>query len=128
MNFCIAIPYSQDEVFQHFGKSSQFKIYTVADGAVASTEVLDTAGVGHEDLALWLVQHSVQAVVCGGIGPGAQGALAAAGIAVFAGVEGAADEAARRLLAGELAPAGGANCHGGGSCSHCSKSGSCGCH
>ncbi len=128
MNFCIAIPYSQDEVFQHFGKSSQFKIYTVANGAVASTEVLDTAGVGHEDLALWLVQHSVQAVVCGGIGPGAQGALVAAGIAVFAGVEGAADEAARRLLAGELAPAGGAKCHGGGSCSHCSKSGSCGCH
>ena len=72
MNFRIAIPYSQDEVFQHFGKSSQFKIYTVANGAVAAAEVLDTAGVGHEDLALWLVQHSVEAVVCGGIGPGAQ--------------------------------------------------------
>ena len=130
MNFRIAIPYSQDEVFQHFGKSSQFKIYTVANGAVAAAEVLDTAGVGHEDLALWLVQHSVEAVVCGGIGPGAQGALAAAGIAVFAGVEGAADEAARRLVAGELAPMGAATCqgHGGGSCQHCSKNGSCGCH
>jgi predicted Fe-Mo cluster-binding NifX family protein len=97
---------------------------------VASSEVLDAVGTGHGDLALWLVRHSVEAVVCGGIGPGAQGALAAAGIAVFAGVDGAADEAARRLVAGELSPTGGATCcgHGGGSCSHCSKGGSCGCH
>ena len=130
MNLRIAIPCLHGEVFQHFGKSPQFKIYTVADGAVTAAEVLDTAGAAHEDLALWLVQRSVEAVACGGIGPGALGALAAAGIAVFAGVEGPADEAARRLAAGELAPAGAATCRGheGGSCAHCPKGESCGRH
>lgn len=123
MNATLAIPYSEGQVFPHFGKSTQFKIYVIADDRVSQSAIVETEGVGHEALGLWLIQHGVNAVICGGIGPGAQGALAAAGIALLAGVEGAADEAVRKLLAGELQASSGATCnhhgHAGGCGHHC---------
>jgi len=125
MNAKIAIPHSNGQIFQHFGKTEQFKIYTVIDDAVTSSEVVDTAGEGHEALGLWLVQHGVNAVICGDIGPGALGALQAAGIVALAGVTGAADEAMAALLAGTLEVVQTATCnhhaHGG-----CGGHGGCG--
>ena len=137
MNAQIAIPYSNGQIFQHFGKASQFKIYKIEDDKVVSSEVLDTDGAGHEDLALWLVWHAVNAVVCGHVGPGMQGALAGAGIQFLAGIEGSADEAVEKLLAGTLMGTSTANCgghaggcggHAGGGCGgHCGH-GCGGCH
>ena len=43
----LAIPYDNGQVFQHFGRSEQFKIYEVADGAIESTHVLENNGEGH---------------------------------------------------------------------------------
>ena len=45
----------------------------------------------------------VDALICGGIGGGAQTALAQAGIRLYGGVSGGADEAVRALLDGRLA-------------------------
>ena len=43
----VAVTYGEDEmVFQHFGHTERFKIYTVEDGKVLSGEVVDTAGAG----------------------------------------------------------------------------------
>lgn len=130
MNAHIAIPYSDGQIFQHFGKTTQFKIYVIEEDAVVSSEVVDTDGTGHEDLALWLVWHAVNAVICGNVGPGMQGALAAAGIQFLAGVEGAADEAIEKLLAGTLVGETRATCggHGGGCGGHCGHGGCGGCH
>ena len=100
MNVRIAIHYSDGNVFPHFGKSTQFKLYTIANDALVSSEVVETGGVGHEELGLWLVRHEVNAVICGNVGPGAQGALMAAGIHLLAGVEGPADEAVPSLPLG----------------------------
>lgn len=122
MNAHIAIPYLDGQVFPHFGKTTQFKIYRIEDDKVVSSEVVDTEGTGHEDLALWLVWHSVNAVICGNIGAGMQGALAAAGIQFLAGVEGSADETIEKLLVGTLVGETTANCggHAGGGCGgHC---------
>ena len=44
----------------------------------------------------------MDALICGGIGMGAQMALADAGIRLCAGVQGAADEAASALAQGKL--------------------------
>jgi len=33
----IAIPYMDGNVFEHFGKAKQFKIYEISDGQVASS-------------------------------------------------------------------------------------------
>ena len=95
----IAVPYDADgSVFQHFGKATEFKIYEIVDNAVEKSKVVGCDGGGHDLIGLWLVQQGVNAVICGGIGPGAQGALAAAGVAVFPGVEGSADDAIARLV------------------------------
>lgn len=128
MNATLAIPYSEGQVFPHFGKSTQFKIYVIADDRVSQSAIVETEGVGHEALGLWLVQRGVDAVICGGIGPGAQGALAAAGIALLAGVEGSADEAVRKLLAGELESSSSATCDHHGHTGGCSHAGGCGHH
>ena len=37
----IAVTYENGQIFQHFGHTAQFKVYTVEDGAILSAEVLD---------------------------------------------------------------------------------------
>jgi len=130
MNARIAVPYSDGQVFQHFGKATQFKIYTIDDEKIVSSEFADSEGKGHEDLALWLVFQGVNAVLCGNIGPGALGARAGSGLVALAGVSGDADEAVRKLIAGTLETVQSANCagHGGGCGSHCGGGCHGGCH
>ena len=98
----IAVTYENGEIFQHFGHTEAFKIYDIEDGKVVSAEVVDTNGSGHGALAGFLVAHGVDTLICGGIGGGAQNALAQAGIRLFGGVSGNADEAVNALLAGNL--------------------------
>ena len=87
----IAVTYENGEIFQHFGHTEAFKIYDIADGKVVSAEVVDTNGSGHGALAGFLVAHGVDTLICGGIGGGAQNALAQAGIRLFGGVSGNPD-------------------------------------
>ena len=98
----IAVTYEDGEIFQHFGHAAQFKIYDVEDGRILSSQVVDTSGSGHGALAGVLSALHVDALICGGIGGGAQAALAAAGIRLYGGVSGSADEAAEALAAGQL--------------------------
>lgn len=98
----IAVTYENGEIFQHFGHTEQFKVYDVEDGKVLSSEVVDTNGSGHGALAGVLSALRADALICGGIGGGAQAALAQAGIKLYGGVSGSADEAVNALLAGTL--------------------------
>lgn len=98
----IAVTYENGEIFQHFGHTSQFKIYDVENGVITETQVIDTMGSGHGALAGFLVQNGVDALICGGIGGGAQSALAAAGIKLYGGASGNADNAVKLLLDGSL--------------------------
>ena len=43
----IAIPYENGQVFQHFGHSAQFKLYTAEEGRITGAEVVSTDGQGH---------------------------------------------------------------------------------
>ena len=99
----IAITYENGEIFQHFGHTEQFKIYDVEDGKIISSEVVDTNGSGHGALAGVLSALNAEVLICGGIGGGAQTALAAAGIQLYGGVYGSADAAAEALVSGTLA-------------------------
>ncbi|MBR6377643.1 MAG: FKBP-type peptidyl-prolyl cis-trans isomerase [Oscillospiraceae bacterium] len=137
----IAVTYENGQVFQHFGHTEQFKLYEVQDGAVVSSELLGSNGSGHGALATLLAEHSIDVLICGGIGGGAQAALEQRGIELCAGASGSADEAVAAYLRGELINTG-ANCdhHGEGhSCGHheeghcgeggCGSEGGCaGCH
>ena len=98
----IAVPYENGNIFQHFGRSEAFKFYDVDGGAVTATAVVSTNGSGHGALAGFLVAHHADAVICGGIGGGAQSALAEAGIRFYGGVSGSADAAVNSLLNGTL--------------------------
>lgn len=98
----IAVTYENGMVFQHFGHTEQFKLYDIENGQVVKTQIVNTNGHGHGALAGFLTQAGVDALICGGIGGGAQAALTEAGIRLFGGVSGEADEAVRVYLAGEL--------------------------
>ena len=98
----IAVPYENGQVFQHFGHSAQFKIYDAENGQILSSGIVSTNGQGHGALVGFLVQNGVNVVLCGGIGAGAQNALAQAGIQLFGGISGDADTAVSDYLSGHL--------------------------
>ena len=105
----IAVTYDNGNIFQHFGRTESFKVYDVEDNKVVSSEVISSNGVGHGALAGLLADRAVDVLICGGIGGGAQQALADAGVELVAGAEGDADQAVEAYLKGELISTG-ANC------------------
>lgn len=98
----IAVTYEDGNIFQHFGHSEQFKLYDVEEGKIVNTQVVDTNGQGHGALAGFLTGADVDVLICGGIGGGAQNALAQAGIQLYGGVAGSCDAAVEALLANNL--------------------------
>lgn len=105
----IAVTYDNGNIFQHFGRTESFKVYDVEDNKVVSSEVIGSNGVGHGALAGLLADRAVDVLICGGIGGGAQQALADAGVELVAGAEGDADQAVEAYLKGALISTG-ANC------------------
>ena len=98
----IAVTYENGNIFQHFGHTEQFKIYDVENGTIINAEVVSTNGQGHGALAGFLDDNDVDILISGGIGGGAQMALAQAGIRLFGGVNGNADEAVNAFINGTL--------------------------
>ena len=118
----IAVTYDNGNIFQHFGKTEFFKLYEVENNQVVSSEVISSNGAGHGALAELLGNQSVDLLICGGIGGGAQTALADAGVEVCSGVQGDVDQAVEAYLKGELVSAG-VNCD-----HHHEEGHSCGSH
>mgnify|MGYP004520696623 FL=1 len=102
----IAVTYDNGTIFQHFGKTENFKVYEVENGQVLSGEVISSNGSGHSALAGLLAGQNVDVLICGGIGGGAQAALTEAGIELCAGAQGNADQAVEAYLKGELVSSG----------------------
>jgi len=98
----IAVTYENEQIFQHFGHTERFKVYEVEDGKIIFTEIIDTNGQGHGALAGLLKIVGVDVLICGGIGGGAQTALAEAGIKLYGGVSGACDAAVEAFIANAL--------------------------
>ena len=127
----IAVTYDNGNIFQHFGRTESFKVYEVENNQVISSEVIGSNGVGHGALAGLLAEQKVDVLICGGIGGGAQAALAEAGVELCSGAEGDTDQAVEAYLKGELVSTG-AICdhhHGEGhSCGDHEEGHSCGDH
>ena len=122
----IAVTYENGNIYQHFGHTETFKVYTVEEGKIVSSEIVGANGAGHGALATLLAGEGIDVLICGGIGGGAQAALAEHGIELCAGAEGDADEAVAAYLKGELVNTG-ANCHHHDGEHHCGEHG-CGEH
>ncbi len=99
----IAVTHENGKVFQHFGHSSQFKIYDVENGEIVGSRVVGTEGQGHGALAALLKEMKAEVLICGGIGGGAKQLLSENGIKLYGGVSGGCDEAVKALLSGKLA-------------------------
>ncbi len=124
----IAVTYADGQVFQHFGHTESLKIYDIEDNEVKNSEIISTDGSGHAAIADVLHDAGAQVLICGGIGGCAVSALENYGIELYAGVQGAADDAVEAFLKGSLAQVKSANCshhHGehshesGHQCGHC---------
>ena len=98
----IAVTYENGQIFQHFGHTEAFKVYEVQDKKIVSSTVVSADGFGHGALASFLKNLGANALICGGIGGGAQMALAEAGIKLYGGVSGSCDAAVEALISGNL--------------------------
>ena len=131
----IAVTYNNADgtIFGHFGRTEAFKLYTVENGKVVSSEVVSSAETGgHSALAPFLKERGVEMLIAGGMGMGARNALDAMGIKVYPGAEGDADAAVEAFLSGSLSYDPDATCHHhdheeGHTCSHTGGHG-CGHH
>ena len=98
----IAVTCRNNEVFQHFGHTPAFAIFTAENNAITSEKILECGDSGHGALASLLAAENVDVVICGGIGAGAIAALKSADIKVIGGASGNVREAAEKYLAGSL--------------------------
>jgi len=121
----IAVTYEDGNVFPHFGRTPAFKLYQVENSSVVKSEVINTNGTGHGALAGFLVNLGAEVLICGGMGAGAVAAMNEAGIKIYAGADGSADDAVKAYLNGTLAENGEATCdhhdhegHGDHDCGH----------
>ena len=127
----LAVTYENGEIYQHFGHTPHFELYDIQDGKVADSRIVDTGDCGHSALAKFLSDRGVDALICGGIGDGAQAALKQVGIEFYGGVTGRTDEAVAEFLAGTLKYDPNVRCshhdqmHGGEKGGHHSCSGDC---
>ncbi|MCC6579469.1 MAG: NifB/NifX family molybdenum-iron cluster-binding protein [Phycisphaeraceae bacterium] len=105
----IAVPVSDGRVNPHFGQSHAFDLVDVDEShrtiVARRTESAPEGGCGV--LPMWLREHGVSLVVCGGLGPGALAKLNHAGIEVIYGAP-AEDvgDVIRAMLTGTLQTAG----------------------
>lgn len=112
----LAVSYTKEnnEIFFHFGKTEDFKIYTIEDGKVTASEIMDVRACAHGTLPEHLGENCISTVICGGIGIPMVQKLEGYGIELFCGITGNADKAVEAYLAGELKSDKGAvhACHG----------------
>ena len=59
----IAVTYDNGNIFQHFGKTENFKIYEVEGQNVVSSEVIGSNGTGHGALAGLLAEQGVNVLI-----------------------------------------------------------------
>ena len=50
----LAVPFDHGEIYGHFGRTAQFKLYDLTDGRIVSTAIVDTMGNGHGALTGFL--------------------------------------------------------------------------
>ncbi len=100
----VAVTYDNESgnVFQHFGKTRNFKLYTIENNKIQSSKIIDNGGFSHHDLATYLKDLSVELLILGNRGQGAIDALNKAQIKQAAGVTGNADKAVENFLKGTL--------------------------
>lgn len=98
----IAVTYLNGDVFQHFGKTENFKIYEIENNKIKKSYVISNNGITHCALINYLKELNVDTLICGGLGYGAISKLNELNIKLYAGVTGSSDKAVDDLLENKL--------------------------
>ncbi|RVU54484.1 NifB/NifX family molybdenum-iron cluster-binding protein [Anaerosphaera multitolerans] len=107
----VAVTFENEKVFPHFGRTPFFAIYEIENGNIVEKSILETPASGHGALVDFLTEKNIEALICGGIGGGAVNALREAGISIYAGATGSADEQVNSFIKGQLTVNMEANCN-----------------
>ncbi len=98
----IAVTYDNGNIFQHFGKTENFKVYEVEDNKVVSSEVIGSNGTGHGALAGLLSEQGVDVADLRRHQAAVRQALAEAGVEALLRSEGDVGCSGGRYLNGTL--------------------------
>ena len=108
----------ESEVSGHFGHSPFFLVAEIGGAKVVNVKTVPSPGHGEGcSMPQFVRGLGVQALVVGGLGPGAAARLDALGVDVFAGVTGKVGDALQALATGALV-GGPASCSGHGADGH----------
>lgn len=99
----IAITHDRGRIFENFGHTPEFKFYNTDRGKTYREQIIDAPlKKGHAARIDLLKKLSTDIVICDRLGDKAQKALKEAGITVYPGITGNADQAAIAYLLGTL--------------------------
>ena len=98
----IAVPFSEGQVFGHFGRTKKFAIFDIEDKRVVSNHLLPAGEASCTDLARLLKTNGVSVVICGGISAIESQALFDEGIEFIANVQGNVRHAVEEYLTDTL--------------------------
>ncbi|NVM52664.1 MAG: dinitrogenase iron-molybdenum cofactor [Candidatus Helarchaeota archaeon] len=98
----VGIATEGDMVSQHFGRCQAYTIVEFEGNKVINQEVIQSPGHQPGFLPGWLAKFDVKWVVCGGMGPRAQGLFQEQGITTIVGVVGTISDIINKICAGTL--------------------------
>ena len=98
----VAVSTDQGYVSAHFGRCSSYTIFEVKEGKILNREEILNPGHQPGFLPLFLSEMGVNCIICGGMGPRAQGLFAEKNIETIIGVQGPVDEVMEKFLNQEL--------------------------
>lgn len=101
-NMKVAITFDKGNVFQHFGKTEQFKIYEIESNNITDSYIISNNGITHCALIDYLKKNNIDVLICGGLGYGAVSKLNELNIKLYAGVSGSCDEVIKAYLNNSL--------------------------
>ena len=108
----IAIPFDKADgaIAADFAGAADIRLYTLEGTQIVSTLSLPAFGQGGEAVLDTMKAAKADVLICGGITRAHRQAAAAAGIMVYPGFGGSADDAARAFAAGSLTHGEGHDC------------------
>jgi len=98
----IAISTDQGYVSAHFGRCLSYTIVDIKEGKILNKEEIPNPGHQPGFLPQFLSEKGVDCIICGGMGPRAQGLFTQRNIETIIGVQGPVDEVMQKFLNQEL--------------------------
>lgn len=98
----IAIPVRGNEVFSPMGEAEAFHFYEDDHGRITRQFLVPMEKAGLDSALELLEQYGIDALICGAVSDEERHAVGTAGVMLFPGVSGKADDAALGFLSGSV--------------------------